>query len=138
MLSSVLLRLARHRSPVAREPVAAQARAVRAALHALPDARTELSATERNASMIKLHHGREQREIWVNGDLVETVEATPDTVVTLTTGKKLIVAETPEEITALVIEFRRRVTARPHVLPGSRSEVPVTMETPVTSVDGKA
>ncbi len=66
--------------------------------------------------MIKLHHGREQREIWVNCDLIETLEATPDTVVTLTNHRKLIVAETPEEIAALVLEFRRRSQSRPHVL----------------------
>src|SRR5688500_15848872 len=102
MLTSVLLRLARPRPTGAREPVAAEARAIRAALHALPDARGERSPIERTVSMIKPHHGRERRAIWVNGDLGETVEATPDTVVTLTTGKKLIVAETPEEITALV------------------------------------
>ncbi len=137
MLSAVLLRIARRRPPAAREPVAAGARAVRAALHALPDVRDELSPIERTGSMIKLHHGRDQREIWVNGDLVETVEATPDTVVTLSTGKKLIVAETPEEITALVVEFRRRVAARPQILPGSGSGRRMTMQDPVTTADDK-
>jgi flagellar protein FlbD len=68
--------------------------------------------------MIRLHHGRERREIWVNADLIETVEATPDTVVTLTTSRKLIVAETPAEIAALVIEFQRKSAARPHVIAG--------------------
>ena len=35
--------------------------------------------------MIKLHHGpRGQAPVWVNADLIETVEATPDTVLTLT------------------------------------------------------
>ncbi len=32
------------------------------------------------------------------------------------TGKKLIVTETPEEIAALVVEFRRRAAAGPQVL----------------------
>ena len=59
--------------------------------------------------MIEVHHGREKRPLFVNSDLIETVEATPDTVVTLTTGKKLIVTETPAEILALVVEFRRQV-----------------------------
>ena len=58
--------------------------------------------------MIELHHGREQRRSVVNADLIETVEATPDTVIKLTTAKKLIVPETPEEIVALVVEYRRR------------------------------
>jgi flagellar protein FlbD len=66
--------------------------------------------------MIELHHGREKRPLFVNSDLIETVEATPDTVVTLTTGKKLIVVETPAELVALVVEFRRRLQSGPRVV----------------------
>lgn len=66
--------------------------------------------------MIEVHHGREKRPLLVNSDLIETVEATPDTVVTLTTGKKLIVQETPAEIVALVLEFRRRLQSGPRVV----------------------
>jgi|SRR3954451_2993440 flagellar protein FlbD len=100
----------------ARVPVAEEARALRAALHVRPDVRDRLREREENHSMIKLHHGREQREIWVNADLIETVEATPDTVVKLTTDRRLIVSETPEEIVALVVEHRRKAQSRPHVL----------------------
>lgn len=35
---------------------------------------------------------------YLNSDLIETIESTPDTVVTLTTGKKFVVRETGEEI----------------------------------------
>jgi flagellar protein FlbD len=66
--------------------------------------------------MIEVHHGRERRPMLVNADLIETVEATPDTVVTLTTGKKLIVSETPAELVALVVEFRRRMQSGPRVI----------------------
>jgi flagellar protein FlbD len=66
--------------------------------------------------MIELHHGREKRPMLVNSDLIETVEATPDTVITLTTGKKLIVLETPAELVALVVEFRRRLQSGPRVV----------------------
>ncbi|MFC2481056.1 MAG: flagellar FlbD family protein [Bacteroides sp.] len=37
----------------------------------------------------------------------QTVEETPDTVVTLTNGKKLIVEESMEEIVRRVMEYRR-------------------------------
>ena len=47
-------------------------------------------------------------EMVINADLIETVEATPDTIVTLTTGKKYMVRETVEEIIARVIAFRRQ------------------------------
>jgi flagellar protein FlbD len=119
-LTALIARLMRPRGDAgALAPVVAlKARETRATLHAPPDTRRVLVAHERNGSMIKLHHGREQREIWVNADLIETVESTPDTVVKLTTDRRLIVAETPEEIAALVIEYRRRVSVKPHVLSG--------------------
>ncbi|MCI5937653.1 MAG: flagellar FlbD family protein [Eubacterium sp.] len=40
--------------------------------------------------------------ICVNADLIETVEETPDTVITLTTGKKIIVKESRQEVKNLV------------------------------------
>jgi flagellar protein FlbD len=43
----------------------------------------------------------------VNSDLIELVEASPDTVVTLTTGRKLVVVETVDELIARVKEYRR-------------------------------
>jgi flagellar protein FlbD len=48
----------------------------------------------------------------VNSDLIEYVEATPDIVITMTTGEKLRVTETADEIIARVIEFRRAVFER--------------------------
>jgi flagellar protein FlbD len=119
-LTALIVRLVRPRGDAgALAPVVAlRARQTRAALHAPPEARSVLVPHERNRSMIKLHHGRERREIWVNADLIETIESTPDTVIKLTTDRRLIVSETPEEIAALVLEFRRRIGGRPHVLSG--------------------
>ncbi len=45
----------------------------------------------------------------VNPDLIETLEATPDTVVTLTNGNKLIVRDTMDEIRDKIVEFKRRI-----------------------------
>ena len=42
------------------------------------------------------------KEITVNAELIETVEETPDTVITLTTGKKIIVKESRQMIKNLV------------------------------------
>ncbi len=47
------------------------------------------------------------RAIVVNSDLIEFVEATPDTLVSLTTGKKIIVKEAAEVIIDKVAAFRR-------------------------------
>ena len=48
------------------------------------------------------------RAFVVNADLIETVEETPDTVITLSTGKKYVVLESVEEIVARVASFRQR------------------------------
>ena len=45
----------------------------------------------------------------VNAELIETVEETPDTVITLTTGRKFIVKESRDEIKRLVIEFKKKI-----------------------------
>jgi flagellar protein FlbD len=61
--------------------------------------------------MIKLT--RLSREpLVLNSDLIEYMEANPDTVITLTTGQKLRVNETADEVIQLVIEFRRAVFER--------------------------
>jgi len=44
----------------------------------------------------------------INAELIELLEATPDTIVTLTNGKKFLVQEPVERIVELVIEYRRR------------------------------
>lgn len=44
----------------------------------------------------------------INLELIESLEETPDTVVTLTTGKKYVVREKPSQIIAAVIRFRKK------------------------------
>ena len=48
--------------------------------------------------------------ITINSDLIETVEDTPDTVITLTTGRKIIVKESRQTIKDLVKSFKRECT----------------------------
>jgi flagellar protein FlbD len=45
----------------------------------------------------------------VNSDLIKFVEQSPDTLITLITGEKIVVQETPDEVLALLIVFRRSV-----------------------------
>jgi flagellar protein FlbD len=52
----------------------------------------------------------------LNSDLIEHVEATPDTVIALTNGQKLIVLESADEIVQKVIEFRRAIARYPGAL----------------------
>ena len=50
-------------------------------------------------------------KILVNPHLFEVVEETPDTVITLTTGKKIIVKESRQEIKNLVKSYRKGIFA---------------------------
>jgi flagellar protein FlbD len=44
----------------------------------------------------------------INADLIEFVESIPETIVSLTTGKKIMVREAADEIIMRVTEFRAR------------------------------
>jgi flagellar protein FlbD len=46
---------------------------------------------------------------YLNSDLIESLEARPDTTIQLTTGKKVLVAEPPEEVIRRIVEFRRDI-----------------------------
>lgn len=47
----------------------------------------------------------------VNADLIESLESTPDTVVTLTSGNKLVVRDSMDEVQAKIIAFKRKIHA---------------------------
>ncbi len=58
----------------------------------------------------------------VNSDLIEHIEVSPDTAVTLINGQKFLVLESPDEVISRVIEFRRLSADRlPRIL-GCQSE----------------
>lgn len=61
--------------------------------------------------MIALHR-LDGRLFFLNAELIETIEQTPDTVVTLTTGRKYLVQESGPAVVAEVLAYRRAV-ARP-------------------------
>ncbi len=46
-------------------------------------------------------------EFVLNSYHIETIEATPDTVITLTNDRKYLVKEKPEEIIRLIREYRK-------------------------------
>ena len=49
------------------------------------------------------------KQITVNAEMIETIEETPDTVLTLTGGKKIIVKESRQEVKNLVILYKREI-----------------------------
>jgi flagellar protein FlbD len=48
-------------------------------------------------------------KIVVNAELIELLEASPDTLVTLTTGQKIMVRETVDEVVERVIAYKRNI-----------------------------
>ncbi len=46
--------------------------------------------------------------IFVNPDLIRVVESTPDTLINFVDGESLLVKDTPQEIIASIVSYRRR------------------------------
>jgi flagellar protein FlbD len=43
----------------------------------------------------------------LNADLIQYVETLPDTYITLTSGERVVVQETMDEVVALAVEYQR-------------------------------
>jgi flagellar protein FlbD len=68
----------------------------------------------------------------LNSDLIEHIEITPDTVITLTTGQILRVRESVEEVVNRIVEFRRRIS-------GPRGEAaPLLIENQAEMIESQA
>lgn len=62
--------------------------------------------------MITLHRiGHTAEPFELNADLIVTIEATPDTVITLTTGTKIVVAEPPDRVVEAIRAWRAALLA---------------------------
>lgn len=48
----------------------------------------------------------------INAELIERIEERPDTVITLTTGNKIIVKESRQEVRNLVILYKKEILCR--------------------------
>lgn len=57
--------------------------------------------------------GMNGKQFTLNSDLIETIEETPDTVLTLTTGKKIIVKESRQKVKNLVKLYRKEIFSIP-------------------------
>lgn len=59
----------------------------------------------------------------INSELIEFIEATPDTVITLITGKKIIVRESIDEIVEKTVKYRKKISVLPNLECIQRNEV---------------
>lgn len=67
----------------------------------------------------------------LNSDLIEQIEMTPDTVISLTTGEKIMVLESSDELVERVVNFRRSISA------GESRPVPVAKRVSPEEQDGR-
>ena len=51
----------------------------------------------------------DKRVIVLNADMIKTLEATPDTIVTLLNGDTVVVRESVEEVVQRVVEYQRQI-----------------------------
>ena len=58
-------------------------------------------------------------DLVINAELIEFVEASPETIICLTTGKKVMVRETIDEIVDRVAAFKRKSSVR-DIVPDTR------------------
>jgi flagellar protein FlbD len=49
------------------------------------------------------------QEFYINCDLMEFIESTPDTIISLSTGKKVIVRETAVDVINMIIEYKSKI-----------------------------
>lgn len=53
--------------------------------------------------------GLNNKQFYLNAEHIEKMEEVPETLITLTNGKKYIVLETPKEVIDRIIEYKRKI-----------------------------
>ncbi len=51
----------------------------------------------------------DNKKVVINGELIEMIETTPETLITLTTGKKVIVKESVDEVVEKVKKYKKEL-----------------------------
>lgn len=49
------------------------------------------------------------QNVYINAELIEFIESTPDTIITTITGKKIIVQDTVDEIINRIIAYKKKI-----------------------------
>lgn len=62
-------------------------------------------------------------KITINADMVELIEVTPDTVISMVSGKKILVTESAQTVQDKVIEYKRKIFSAP-LINTTREEMP--------------
>ncbi len=52
------------------------------------------------------------KELVINCDLIECIESTPDTTITLTTGRKIIAKESVDDVIDKIMNYKRKILTK--------------------------
>ncbi len=52
------------------------------------------------------------KKLTINAELIEKIEESPDTIITLVNGNKIIVKESRQEVKNLVILYKKEISGR--------------------------
>ena len=76
--------------------------------------------------VIRLHRLSARAEVfYLNPDLIVAIDSTPDTVVTLTTHQKVLVADSPDTVVAAIKQWRASILGT--AMPTRRSDAALTL-----------
>jgi flagellar protein FlbD len=68
------------------------------------------------------------QEFVLNADLIETIESTPDTIIALTTGKKLMVKNNVEDVVRKIIKYKQLCNTTIQLVKKTEDESPRNVE----------
>lgn len=71
--------------------------------------------------MIQVHR-LNNLPLWISADQVEFLEATPDTVVSLMSGRKVVVTESVDEVVEKIVAYKRKFHLPPEALVDKRGK----------------
>jgi flagellar protein FlbD len=63
------------------------------------------------------------QEFVLNADLIEIIESTPDSIISLTTGKKLVVKNSLEEIVRKTIKYKQLCNQTIHIVQTTEDQI---------------
>jgi flagellar protein FlbD len=73
-----------------------------------------------------LVHRLRGEPLYLNPDLIEAIEATPDTVLTLVDGRRTVVADGIDDVVDRILRFRAQVLVTADEMRAGRAQEPVT------------
>lgn len=59
-----------------------------------------------------LVHSMQGEEMYINPNMIESIRSTPDTVLFLSTNKRIPVKDSPQELVERIIEYRKKILGK--------------------------